>query len=331
MELSFSLNGMGGEGPSPSSELYDVVIIGGGPAGLSAALYAARAGLRTVVLDKGPRSSALGMTERIENYPGVPGVLSGLELLERFRQQARHFGAEVVAAQVLSADVLVEPKEVVASTGTYRGRAVIVATGAMGRKRALPGEEAFVGRGVSYCATCDAAFFRGQEVAVVGDNDEAAEEALHLARFASAVHMLLPTSRFKADPALVDELVKFPVVKVHPGQRVREIFGNGRVEGIRLAPRSGGGEEVLPVSGVFVYLQGNRPAVDFLHGAVRTTPEGCVEVDDQLQTSVPGVFAAGDVLCRRVRQAVVAAADGALAAMAAERYLSGRHAMRSQW
>lgn len=331
MELSVSLNGFAGEGPSSPQEAYDVVIIGGGPAGLSAALYAARAGLRTVVLDKNPRASALGMTERIENYPGVPGVLSGLELLERFREQARQFGAEIVTAQVLSADVLVDPKEVMASTGTYRGRAVIVATGAMGRKQALPGEEAFVGRGVSYCATCDAAFFRGQEVAVVGDNDEAVEEALHLARFAAAVHVVLPSSRFKADPARVDRLVNLPAVKLHPGRKVTEIFGNGRVEGVRLAARSGGGEEELPVRGVFVYLQGNRPAVDFLHGAVRTTPDGCVEVDDQLQTSVPGVFAAGDVVCRKVRQAVVAAADGALAAMAAERYLSGRHAIRSQW
>lgn len=331
MEFPISLNGFAGEEQTPSQEPYDVVIIGGGPAGLSAALYAARAGLRTVVLDKNPRASALGMTEHIENYPGVPGVLSGLELLERFRQQARQFGAEIVTAQVLSADVLVDPKEVIASTGTYRGRAVIVATGAMGRKQALPGEEAFLGRGVSYCATCDAAFFRGQEVAVVGDNDEAVEEALHLARFASTVHMLLPTNRFKADPAIAEQLLKLPAVKVYFGRKVTEIFGNGRVEGVRLTPRAGGGEDVLPVRGVFIYLQGNRPAVDFLHGAVRTTAEGCVEVDDQLQTSAPGVFAAGDVLCRKVRQAVVAAADGALAAMAAERYLTGRHAIRSQW
>ena len=331
MQHSISLDGLTGEGLSSPSDVYDVVIVGGGPAGLSAALYAARAGLRTVVLDKNPRSSALGMTEHIENYPGVPGVLSGLELLARFREQARQFGAEIVTAQVLAADVLVDPKEVMASTGTYRGRAVIIATGAMGRRQTLPGEETFLGRGVSYCATCDAAFFRGQEVAVVGDNDEAVEEALHLARFASTVHVVLPSGRFKADPAMVEALVRLPVVKVHPGRKVTAIFGNGRVEGIRLASRSGGDEEVLPVHGVFVYLQGNRPAVEFLHGAVRTTPEGCVEVDDQLQTSVPGVFAAGDVLCHKVRQAVVAAADGALAAMAAERYLSGRHALRSQW
>ncbi len=313
------------------AQVYDVIVIGGGPAGLSAALYTARAGLRTLVLDKSPRASALGMTERIENYPGVPGALSGLELLDRLREQARHFGADVVTAQVLSSDVTVEPKEVIASTGTYRGRAVIVATGAMARKQALPGEEAFVGRGVSYCATCDAAFFRGQEVAVIGDNDEAVEEALHLGRFASAVHVVLPTGRFKADPELVARLESLDPVRVLPGHRVTAIFGNGRVEGIRLRPRTGGQESVLPVRGVFVYLQGNRPAIDFLHGAVSTDPSGCVRVDEQLQTSVPGVFAAGDVLCRRVRQAVLAAADGALAAMAAERYLSGRQALRSQW
>lgn len=328
MEWQIQLDGMVEQAETPT---YDVIVIGGGPAGLSAALYSARAGLRTLVLDKTPRASALGLTERIENYPGIPGPLSGLELLERFREQARQFGAEIVTAQVLSADVAVQPKEVIASTGTYRGRAVIVATGAMGRKQSLPGEEAFVGRGVSYCATCDAAFFRGQEVAVVGDNDEAVEEALHLVRFASRLHMVLPGARFKADPELVAQLQQRQEVQVHPGRRVVAIFGDGRVEGIRLRARSGQEEEVLPVRGVFVYLQGNRPAIDFLHGAVRTTPEGCVAVDEQLQTSVPGVFAAGDVLCRRVRQAVLAAADGALAAMAAERYRNGRQALRSQW
>ncbi|MEW6047285.1 MAG: FAD-dependent oxidoreductase, partial [Bacillota bacterium] len=244
--------------------------------------------------------------------------------------QAQQFGAQIVTAQVLSADVLVDPKEVIASTGTYRARAVIVATGAMGRKHALRGEEAFTGRGVSYCATCDATFFRGQEVAVIGDNDEAVEEALHLTRFASVVHVLLPGSRFKAEPALVRQLEQAPNVKVQYSRKVTEVFGNGRVEGVRVSAPSGGTEE-LPVKGVFIYLQGNRPAVDFLHGAVRTSEEGCIEVDDQLQTSVPGVFAAGDVLCRKVRQAVVAAADGALSAMAAERHLNGRHAIRSQW
>ncbi|HEY8426437.1 MAG TPA: FAD-dependent oxidoreductase [Limnochordales bacterium] len=313
------------------AEVYDVIVIGGGPAGLSAALYAGRSGLRTLVLDKSPRASALGMTERIENYPGIPGAISGLELLERLRDQARQFGAEIVTAQVLSSDVTVDPKEVIASTGIHRGRAVIVATGAMARKQTLPGEEAFVGRGVSYCAICDAAFFHGQEVAVIGDNDEAVEEALHLARFASTVHVVLPTGRFKADPELVARLQSMEPVRVIPDHRVTAIFGNGRVEGIRLRPRSGGQEWVLPVGGVFVYLQGNRPAIDYLHGAVSTDPSGCVRVDEQMQTSVPGVFAAGDVLCRRVRQAVLAAADGALAAMAAERYLSGRQALRSQW
>lgn len=311
--------------------LYDVVVIGGGPAGLSAALYAARAGLRTVVLDKNPRAGALGMAERIENYPGVSGPVSGLELLRRLRDQARSFGAEVVTAHVLSADVVAEPKEILASTGTYRGRAVIVATGATARGRLLPGEERLVGRGVSYCATCDAAFFRGQEVAVVGDGDEAAEEALHLARFASVLHLLMPSARLKAAPELAGQLTGLPAVRIHPGVRVVEILGDGKVEGVRVARGPGGPQEVLPVRGVFVYLQGARPAIDFLHGAVRASPEGCVEVDGQLQTSVPGVFAAGDVLCRRVRQAVVAAADGALAAMAAERYVTGRHAVRSQW
>lgn len=309
--------------------LYDVVVIGGGPAGATAALYAARAGFRTAVIDKGLTAGALGMTDKIVNYPGVPGPLSGAELVRRIRDQAASFGAEFFADRVLRVDLRAEPKAVWGGEGLYPARVVIIATGAMGRSRRIPGEERFLGRGVSYCATCDGAFFRGQEVAVVGNNDEAVEEALALARFASRVHFFNPTADLRASAELAEELTSHPQVVLYPAMRVAEVQGQDRVETVRV--RSGDREEVIPVRGVFVYLQGNVPVTDFLDDQLPTGDGGCLLVDENFQTAIPGVFAVGDVLCRHVKQAVVAAAEGAVAAMAAGRLLSGRQKLRPDW
>ncbi len=206
---------------------------------------------------------------------------------------------------------------------------LIIATGAMGRKYRVPGEERLVGRGVSYCATCDGAFFRNQEVAVVGNTDEAVEEALMLTRFASRVHFLFPTRDLRADPALARELQEHPKVVLYPAAHLEEIVGAEKSGG---HPVSHGGEErFLPLAGVFIYLQGNAPVTDFLEGQLPLEEGGCLLVDENFQTAVPGVFAVGDVLCRHLKQAVVAAAEGAIAAMAADRYLQGRAQMRPDW
>jgi thioredoxin reductase (NADPH) len=316
---------------SPGQERYDVIIIGGGPTGATAALYAARAGLKTLVMDKGVTAGALGMATKIVNYPGVPGPVSGGELVRRMRDQAASFGAQFVTDKALQVNLREDPKQVWGGQGVYRGRAVIVATGAMGRTHYVPGEEHLLGRGVSYCAVCDGAFFRGREVAVAGNNDEAVEEALTLTRFASKVHFLSPTADLRVSADLADELAAHPGVIMYPATRVREILGEESVEAVRVASRQQDEEQTIPVGGVFIYLQGNVPVIDFLGGQLPTGDDGCLIADENFQTAIPGVFAAGDVLCKHLKQAVLAAAEGAAAAMAVDRYLHGRKKLRPDW
>ncbi|PWH15735.1 MAG: thioredoxin reductase [Anaerolineae bacterium] len=315
---------------TPSATDYDVVIIGGGPAGSTAAIYTARAGLKTLVLDKGLTTGALGITGKIANYPGVPGDISGPELLERMREQARSFGAEYMTDKVIGVDLLGEPKSVFGNNGTYTARAVIIATGSMGRGSRVKGEDELLGHGVSYCATCDGAFFKGQEVLVAGNTDEAIEEALFLTQFASRVHFLSPTPELKAPPEMVEELLHNPKVQFYPGASLREILGQQRVEAVRFALR-GQGEQTLPVRGAFIYLQGGKPITDFLQGQLELSDTGCLIVDREFQTAVPGVYAVGDVLCNHVKQAVIAAAEGATAAIAVEKVLRGRKQMVADW
>jgi thioredoxin reductase (NADPH) len=194
------------------SIIYDVVIIGGGPAGATAAIYTSRAGLSTLVIDKGLTAGALGITGKIANYPGVLEEISGAELLERMRNQARSFGAEFISDKVIGTDLLPEVKTVFGNAGNYISHSVIIATGSMGRGTHIKGEEELLGHGVSYCATCDAAFFRNQEVVVAGSSDEAIEEALFLTRFVSRVHFFCPTPELKAPQHLIDELSENPKV-----------------------------------------------------------------------------------------------------------------------
>jgi thioredoxin reductase (NADPH) len=320
---------------STGNNTYDVNFIGGGPAGATAALYTARAGLKTLALDKAVSAGALGMSSKIANYPGVPGPISGAELVRTIRDQAAAFGAEFVSDKVLRVDLQSGPKQVWGTQGLFRGRAVIVATGSMGRTNRIPGEERLLGRGVSYCATCDGAFFREQEVSVVGNNDEAVEEALTLTRFASRLHFFSPTADLKASEELVDELLAHPVVIPHLSTRVSEILGEEQVEGVRVSSEGQVQlpveEQVVPSRGVFIYLQGNVPMIDFLEGQLPTREGGCLAVDQDFYTGVPGVFAVGDVLCKHPKQAVLAAAEGAAAAMAVDRYLHGRQKLRPDW
>ncbi|MGC9529646.1 MAG: NAD(P)/FAD-dependent oxidoreductase [Candidatus Bipolaricaulaceae bacterium] len=311
------------------AETNDVLIVGGGPAGATAALYAARAGLSTLVVDKGLTAGALAAASQIVNFPGVPGPIAGTKLVELIRAQGEAFGARYVHDRALFSDLGGPEREVHGGKDVYRGRAVIVATGARGRQANLPGEARLVGHGVSYCATCDGAFFAGREVAVAGDHDEAAEEALFLARLASHVHLLVPGPRLRATDKLAGELADHPHVELHLSTRPVAILGDDRVEAVRLSGPTG--QLDLPVSGVFLYLQGGSPSVGFLGGQLATTEQGCLVVDDTMQTSIPGVFACGDVLCKHLKQAVIAAAEGAAAAMAAERFISGRTKLRPAW
>lgn len=319
-----------GMGMGSASNAYDVIIIGGGPAGASAAIYTARAELRTLVIDKGLTAGALGVTHQISNYPGVEGPVSGAELVETMRRQAESFGATFLTDKVVGVDLSSDPKRVQAGTQSYTARALILATGSMGRTQTVVGEDQFLGRGVSYCATCDGAFFRNRAVAVVGNNDEAVEEALFLTKFTDQVHLIVPTPELNARPPLRAELDHNPAIHLRLGTRLREVVGNGKVEGVRIRPRTGD-EEVLPVEGAFIYLQGAKPITDYLLGQLETTEEGCLVVDTEMQTSVPGVFAVGDLLCTHVKQAVIAAADGVIAAMAADKHLHGHKRLKTDW
>jgi len=314
---------------SSKPDLYDVIIIGGGPSGGSAAIYTARADLKTLVIDKGLTAGALGMASKIANYPGLPQPVEGAELVRKIRHQARSFGATFINEKVLRVDLEGSPKQVWTGEGGYQGRAVIIATGSMGRTNRFPGEERLVGRGVSYCATCDAAFFRGEEVAVAGSNDEAVEEALTLARFASRVHVLAPQSDLQASDELVEELTAHDGVTIHPATRIQEIKGEKKVEAVEVDAQ--GETETISVGGVFVYLQGNVPITDFLDEQVSKNEEGCLIVDETFQTNAEGVFAVGDVLCKHVKQAAIAAAEGVEAAVAVDRYLHGRKSLRPDW
>ncbi len=326
MELNLGI----GMPSSSEPQAYDVIIIGGGPAGASAAIYTSRSDLRTLVIDKGLTAGALGVTNKISNYPGVIGPVSGAEIVEIMRTQAESFGAKFITDKVVGVNLRSVPKEVMGGTGTWTAKAIILATGSMGRTSQVPGEEKLLGRGVSYCATCDGAFFRDVPVAVVGNNDEAAEEALFLTKYTDQVNLIVPTPEMNVSPEMSEMLVATDAIQVRLGTRLREVVGNGKVSGVRIKQR-GGEEEVLPVEGAFIYLQGAKPITDYIMGQVETTEEGCLVVDAEMQTTIPGVFATGDLLCSHIKQAVIAASDGVIAAMAVDKYINGRDQYRADW
>ncbi|MBA4371461.1 MAG: thioredoxin reductase, partial [Thermodesulfovibrio sp.] len=260
----------------PDTEnIYDVVIIGGGPGGLSAAQYTSRAKLKTVVLDKSATAGALAYTSHIENYPGLASAVSGKELLDTFRNQAVRFGSEYVEAQVVGVNLSGEVKEVFTMTGSYKGKAVIIATGSMGRKASIKGEAEFLGRGVSYCAVCDAAFYKDKTVCVIGNSEEAVKEAGYLTRFAKTVYLISPTKKLKVEnhPSL-----EAPNLKVLLENTVTAIEGTEAVEKVRLTDAAKN-ESELPLDGVFVYMHGSKPVVDYLYGAVELTEAECIPVN----------------------------------------------------
>lgn len=306
------------------TDLYDVIIIGGGPAGLTAAQYTARANLATLLIDDPQRFGALSLSRIIENYPGLPEPTSGQMLLGTFRAQAERFGALCRDEQVFGVTLDGETKEVRGQDHTWRGRTLIIASGSMARAADIPGEARYLGRGVSYCATCDAPFFRGLTVCVVGDSEMAIKEAEHLAGFAQTVHLIMAGKG--------DTLPPLPAaVRLHPTTRLLAIEGDDLVRAVHLRNLSSGNQEQLAVDGVFLYLQGAEPAVAFLDDKLLRGERSCILTHEGVETAVPGVFAAGDVTCAAVRQVVVSAAQGCLAALAAEKYLRQRKRLRLDW
>lgn len=302
---------------------YDVVIVGAGPGGTSASIYAARSNLRTLLVDKVHLGGQMVVTDKIANYPGCPDTISGRDLLKAMRRQSELYGAEFLVSEVMGLDLSGELKSVFCYHGVRQARALIIATGAGERKAKVAGEEEFLGRGVSYCATCDGPFFKGEEVAVVGESGEAVEEALYLAQFASKVHVLAPREALRIPETLKARVDAEPRLVVHTNTRVKRVVGESTVTGVECADPQGN-LEILPVPGVFLYLLGAQPATTFLHGALERDEKGFIKVDQTMMTSVPGVYAIGDVRNGVLKQVITAAADGATAAMAAEHHVRGR-------
>ena len=312
-----------------TDDLYDVIIIGGGPAGLTAAQYASRSRLKTVVLDKSRTAGALSYSSRIENYPGIIEPVSGSQLLDMLRRQALKFGAEYVETQVVGVNFSGEIKEVFGTDTSYKGKTVIIATGSMGRKPGIPGEEQFLGKGVSYCATCDAAFFKDLTVCVIGDSEEAVKETGVLVRFAKIVYLITPLkepSFSMDDPSLSSDKVR-----IITGSKLVSIHGTDVVTHIKVKDTESGEERELPVDGVFIYLVGSKPVIDFLNTTVSVSEKKCILTHRSMETSIPGVFAAGDAICSEVRQVVVAAAFGCIAALSAEKFINSRKHSKADW
>ncbi len=303
-----------------------VAILGSGAAGLTAALYAARAELAPLVISGVPAGGQLIITTEVENYPGFPEGIQGPELIDRMRRQAARFGTEFVDDNVTEVDFGRRPFVLrTGSSGTVLADAVIVATGANARWLDLPSEERLQGHGVSACATCDGFFFKGRELAVVGGGDTAMEEALFLTNFATHVTVIHRRDHLRASSIMQERARAHPKISFLLDSEVVEVLGTERVEGVRVRHRPSGEVRTVPVGGLFVAI-GHVPSTEVLRGRLDLDKDGYVKVRDHTHTSVEGVFAAGDVQDRHYRQAVTAAGSGCMAAIDAERWLAERPA-----
>ncbi len=299
---------------------YDTIIIGGGPAGLSAGVYAMRSRLKTIMIEKYLPGGQMIVTDFVENYPGFADGITGAELSAAMELQARNLGLEIISAEVLSVDFSGREKRIVTSEGEFRAATVILACGATFRRLGLPGEGRLVGRGVSYCATCDGAFFRDKEIAVVGGGNTAVQDAVFLTRFAAKVTIIHRRDALRATKILQERAFKNPKIEMAWNSVVAEIKGDVKVTGLTVRDVKDGSERLLPVDGVFVLI-GTDPHTEFLRGHVTLDPAGYILTNEDMHTNVPGVFAAGDCRRKSLRQMVTAASDGAIAAVEAEKYI----------
>ncbi|HBU11413.1 MAG TPA: thioredoxin-disulfide reductase [Clostridiales bacterium] len=301
--------------------MVDVLIIGGGPAGMTAAIYAARAGLKTLLLESAFAGGQIVNTPIIENYPGLKQGVSGADLAMDMLEQVKRTGAEVKLETVKELKLLGDVKKAETSKGTYEAKTVILAMGAKPRLLGITGESEFAGAGVSYCATCDGALFRDKDVAVIGGGNTAVGDALYLARLCKKVYLVHRRERFRAQDALVKQAQKTANIEFVLAHVAKEITGEFAVQKVVLEA-AGGGKKEIPVSGVFVAV-GQVPKTDLIAGQVPLDKAGYIIAEADCQTSVEGVFAAGDIRTKRLRQVVTAASDGAVAATQAEEYLIG--------
>lgn len=299
---------------------YDVMIIGGGPAGLSAAIYAARGGLKTGLFEKGIIGGQITVANEVENYPGFPNPLSGFELTELMRQQAEIYGAEFIDEEVTAIGMEGLCKVIETPENTYRVKSLIICTGAHPRLLNVPGEERFTGRGVSYCATCDGALYRDKVVAVVGGGDSAVEEALFLTRFAKKVYIIHRRDELRAQKIIQERAFKNPKVEMVWDTVVQKIHGGEQLEKLEVYNRRSEKVSFITVDGVFIYV-GILPNNELLESRLELDSGGFVLTNENMHTNVPGIYAAGDIRHTPLRQVVTAASDGAVAAYSAEKWI----------
>jgi len=302
-------------------KIYDLIIIGGGPAGLTAGIYATRGRLSTLLLDKLAPGGLVATTEWVENYPGFPEGITGASLMKKMEEQAQKFGLEIISIkEVLSVDLKNKIKTIKVEEGEYKAKAVIVATGTQPKKLNIPGEDKFRGRGVAYCATCDGPLFKDKDIVVIGAGSSGVQEGLYLLRFVKSVTVVEFLPNMTAEKILQERAIKEKRMKFYLNHMVTSINGENKVESATMKSRETGGEKKIEAQGVFVYV-GLNPMTEFLKGQIELDKWGYVLAGEDTKTSVPGVYAAGDVRQKILRQITTAIGDGATAAFMAERYV----------
>ncbi len=304
-------------------EIYDVAIIGSGPAGLTAGIYAGRARLKTLIIEKQQAGGQIVQTEEVENYPGALEGDTGPAIVKRMVEQTKKFGVEKVSTEIIDVELEGDIKVLKAKDGEYKAKSVIIATGAEPRFIGCPGEKEFIGKGVSYCATCDGAFFEGLEIYVIGGGDTAVEEAIFLTKFARKVYVVHRRDELRAAKSIQEKAFKNDKIEFIWDSTVEEIKGNGLVNGIVLKNKKTGEIQDIKAEdsmmGVFIFV-GYRPFTKLFEGKLAMERD-YIKTDEDMRTNIPGVFAAGDVRVKNLRQVVTATADGAIAAVHAEKYL----------
>jgi thioredoxin reductase (NADPH) len=301
---------------------YELIIIGGGPAGLTAGLYASRGRLNTLLIERGIIGGWIVNAELVENYPGFPEGISGLELSQLIEQQAMKFGLKTGTANINGIELKEGRKVIKTTAGDYTAKAVIIATGSEQVKLGVPGEEEFTGKGVSYCATCDAYFFTNQLVAIAGGGNAAISEAIQLTKFASKVTIIHRRSQLRATPILQEKALANTKIEFLWNTVIEKIEGEDLVKGLRLRNVITDEKSTLDIAGIFVAI-GFKPSTDYLNNILSLDTTGYIITNEKMETSVPGIFAAGDIRSNSIRQIIAAAGDGATAAIYAERFVSG--------
>ncbi len=299
---------------------YDVIIIGAGPSGLTAGIYAGRANLKTLILEKEIIGGQIALTEKIEDYPGFPEGINAQELIKRFEEHAKKFGAEIIFDE--AKEIILDGKYRIVKTSynEYKSKAVIVATGARHKTLDVPGEKEFRGKGVSYCAICDGPFFKDKDIAVVGGGDTAILEAIYLTKFGKKVYIVHRRDKFRASAKYVERAKENKKIEFLLENVIKEIYGEKKVEGIIIQNVKTKEERKIPVSAVFIFI-GFIPNSEILRGIAKIDEDGGVITNEKMETDTPGIYAVGDVRSKSLRQIVTGASDGAIAAMAAYEYI----------